>query len=192
MRAITGWILQMFGRPNSAPITFNNAPFFCDNSGNLNILQPATFSMGGNTIGQLPSFKRVVKPADQTVSGLSLVNDTALLFPIAVSETWHFKVVLYAVHGGGGAAMLTIAFTVPTGATVFYTETGQETIATAGGTAVTGLNTLTGVSIGMVVEGVVVADATHSGSVTMQSIGSTSSAWTIKKNSILLATRMNP
>jgi hypothetical protein len=145
-------------------------------------------------IGTAPLL-RVYKPTDQTVaSSTTLVNDTALSFPVAASEVWQFEIDIYSTFDGGAASGVKAAFTVPAGCTLQWvavsgtapqTVSGTSlTLATGGGSVTAYMSKL----IGQVINGVT------PGTVQLQWAQNTSdgTATAVKAGSSLVATRMSP
>jgi hypothetical protein len=131
----------------------------------------------------LPAVQRIVKPNDQSVtSSTTLVNDSALLFSVAINETWRFELHLYFVASNAGG--VTGAIIVPGGASLVW-ATGT----TASGAGVPfggGPNLLTLIGI--------VQTIGTAGTVQFQfaQTASNGTPSTVKALSALVATRLAP
>ena len=128
----------------------------------------------------------VVKSADEArTSNTVLTNDTELLFPIGVSETWVAYFTLYIVSSGTGQAQLTI--TAPTGATgnFFDTQWNFAVFNFGSADAITGIST----SFGIVYLAVQVINGANAGNVNLQWAQNTSnvSPTTMKQFSSMVA-----
>lgn len=130
----------------------------------------------------------VVKSSDEArTSNTTLTNDTELLFPIGVSETWVAYFTLYIVSSGAGQAQLTI--TVPTGATGnFYdTQWNYAVFNFASPDSITGIST----GFGIVYLAVQVVNGANAGNVNLQWAQNSSnvSPTTMKQYSSMVALR---
>jgi hypothetical protein len=131
----------------------------------------------------LPAVQRIVKPNDQSVtSSTTLVNDSALLFNVAINETWRFELHVYFVASNAGG--VTGAITVPGGASLVW----------ASGTIASGGGVLFGGGTGFVTQIGIVQTIGTAGTVQFQFAQTTSNGTpsTVKALSSLVATRLAP
>lgn len=139
---------------------------------------------------------------NSTNTGNTLTNDDTLLWAIGTNEVWWFD--LYLLVNAANATMdIKLQWSVPTGATMTWGGLGTNTNCTWANAPVSGspnafltagsipsFGTLAG-STGYIFTGVVVADGTHTGNVTLQWAQNTSDAGNLVllANSFIKATR---
>lgn len=129
IQTVAGWLLALLGQPSNAAFTFGTNPFTVNASGDVNITNGSTFTVGGNPI---LTTKQLYKSSLQSMSGA----ETALILPVQANERWSAKWILFtnATIGGGGQCTFTLTF--PVGTTFTWGEQVSGVVASGTSMAV--------------------------------------------------------
>lgn len=112
---MAGVINALLGQSSAAAFTYGTNPFTVNSSGDVNVTNGSTFTVGGNPI---LTTNQLYKVNSQTMSG----TESALVLPVQANERWSAKWTLFTNVNTSGGGQCTFALSFPSGTTFTWGE----------------------------------------------------------------------